>query len=58
MAGVGQKKVTDNEMSKTDKNQKLKKAAELLRFALSTDDEEVIKSIIESVAEMLEEEID
>jgi tRNA A37 N6-isopentenylltransferase MiaA len=48
----------DNEMSKTDKNQMLKKAAQLLRFALSTNDEELIKSIVESVAEMLEEEID
>lgn len=54
----GPKKVMDNEMSKTDKNQMLKKAAQLLRFALSTNDEELIKSIVESVAEMLEEEID
>lgn len=45
-------------MPSTDKNQKLKKAAELLRFALTVDDDELIKSIIESVAEMLEEEID
>ncbi len=45
-------------MSNADKNQRLKKAAELLRFALSTGDEELIKSIVESVIEMLEEEID
>lgn len=45
-------------MTKLDRNQTLKKAAELLRFVLTTDDAELIKSIIESVAEMLEEEID
>lgn len=46
-------------MAKTDdKNQVMKKAAELLRFALTTNDEEMIKSIVESVAEMLEDEID
>jgi len=45
-------------MAKTDRNQLLKKAVELLRFALSTNDEEMIKSIVESVAEMLEEQID
>jgi len=47
----------DNKNSKTDRNQKLKKAVELLRFVLTTQDEELIKSIVESVAEMLEEEI-
>lgn len=49
----------DKQMPKTDdKNQVMKKAAELLRFSLTTNDEEMIKSIVESVAEMLEDEID
>jgi hypothetical protein len=45
-------------MSKPDRNQVLKKAIELLRFSLTTDDEEMIRSTVESVVEMLEEEID
>jgi hypothetical protein len=40
----------------SSKNDKLKKAISLLRFILTVDDEEVIKSTIESIIEMLEEE--
>jgi len=57
MVAVGLRTIMDNKNSKTDRNQKLKKAVELLRFVLTTQDEELIKSIVESVAEMLEEEI-
>lgn len=40
-----------------DKNQKLQQIIDLLKFALSLDDEEIMKSTIESVIELLEEEI-
>ena len=40
-----------------DKNEKLEHVIELLRFVLSLDDEEIIKSTVESVIEILEEEI-
>lgn len=36
---------------------KIKQAIELLKFVLTLDDEEIIKSSIESVIEILEEEI-
>lgn len=36
---------------------KLEQVIELLKFALSLDDEEIIKSTVESVIEILEEEI-
>lgn len=36
---------------------KLKQILELLKFALTLDDEEIMKSTIESVVELLEEEI-
>lgn len=43
---------------KGDKNQKLQQVVDLLRFLLTLDDdEEIIKSTIESVIEVLEEEI-
>lgn len=46
---------------KTDENRELKtklgQAAGLLKFVLSTDDAELTKVTIESVIEMLEEEI-
>lgn len=35
----------------------LEQVVELLKFALSLDDEEIMKSTIESVIEVLEEEI-
>lgn len=37
------------------KNEKLKQVIEILRFILTIDDEEIIKSSIESVIEILEE---
>jgi len=40
----------------SSKNDKLKKIISLLRFILTVEDEEVIKSTIESIIEMLEEE--
>jgi hypothetical protein len=39
------------------KNIKLRKVVELLKFVLTLDDEEIVKSTIESVIEVLEEEI-
>jgi len=46
-------------MSKTsdrdEKNYKLQQIIELLKFSLSLDDDEIIKSTIESVVEQLEE---
>jgi hypothetical protein len=41
----------------SDKNFKLKKIVKILKFLLTIDDEEVTKSSIESIIEMLEEEI-
>lgn len=45
--------------NKSDKNKKhkLKQVIDLLKFSLSLDDEEIVKSTIESVIEILEEEI-
>jgi hypothetical protein len=40
-----------------DAKQKLEQAVRLLKFVLSTEDEEIIKFTIESVIELLEEEI-
>jgi len=37
---------------------KLERVIELLKFALSLDDEEIMKSTVESVIEILQEEID
>jgi len=59
-AGAGQKKDTSNVMGNkkdgSDKH-KLEQVVELLKFALTLDDEEIIKSTVESVIEILEEEI-
>jgi hypothetical protein len=49
--------IMSNKKDNTDKS-KLEHVVELLKFALSLDDEEIIKSTIESVIEILEEEID
>lgn len=62
MAVVGQKKVIVNAMPKKSKSkgndkQKLIQVVELLKFVQTLDDEEIIKSTIESVIELLEEEI-
>lgn len=42
---------------KSDTNYKLKQIIELLKFALTLDDEELLKSTVESVIESLEEEM-
>ncbi len=44
-------------LKKTDKKQNLNKVVELLKFSLSLNDEEIMKSTIESVIEILEEEL-
>jgi len=43
--------------TKSSKNTKIKKTIKILKFLLTIDDMEVIKSSIESIIEMLEEEI-
>lgn len=40
-----------------DKDDKIKRAIKMLKFILTVDDEEITKSSIESVIEILEEEI-
>jgi hypothetical protein len=62
MARVGQKIIIVDIMSKKsnkeNRSQKLQQIVELLRFVLTLeDDEEIVKSTIESVIEILEEEI-
>ncbi len=42
---------------KKDKNKKLKQILELLKYSLSINDDEITRTTIESVIEMLEEEI-
>lgn len=63
MGQGGPRIITVNVMSKKSKNtddikQKLQQVTELLKFVLTLDDDEIIKSTIESVIEQLEEEID
>lgn len=41
----------------TSKDENIKKALKLLKFLLTIDDVEVIKSSLEAIVEMLEEEI-
>lgn len=61
---VGGPKITTVEiMPRKPKNtderkQKLIQVVELLKFSLTVDDEEILKSTIESIIEVLEEEID
>jgi hypothetical protein len=59
MVGAGLKKATVNIMKNKGDNDKhkLEHIIELLKFALSLDDEEIMKSTVESVIEILEEEI-
>jgi hypothetical protein len=45
-------------MASSPKNSKLKQIIEILKFVLTVEDEEIIKSSIESIIEILEEEID
>lgn len=59
MAQAGPKIDIVNAMTKKNKNdlqQKILHVVELLKFALSLNDEEIIKSTVESVIEILEEE--
>lgn len=50
--------MTKNKMSNAkDKNEKIKNIIKLLRFSLSIDDKEILKSSIEAIIELLEEEI-
>lgn len=49
--------VMTNKNGDDSTNQKLEHVIELLKFVLSLDDEEIIKSTVESVIEILEEEI-
>jgi len=46
-----------SDKDKGDRDHKLEQVIDLLKFALSLDDEEIIKSTVESVIEILEEEI-
>ena len=41
----------------SESNQKLQQAIDLLKFVLPLNDEELIKSVVESVIEILEEEV-
>jgi len=54
---VGRRKATNNIMeTQSVKNQKIQQIIKLLKFILTIDDLEIIKSTIESVTEILEEE--
>lgn len=62
MVRVGQEITTVNIMSKKSKSndngkERLKQVLELLKFVQTLDDEEIMKSTIESIVELLEEEI-
>jgi hypothetical protein len=58
MGVVGPKTTIANMKNKGDSDKhKLEHVIELLKFALSLDDEEIMKSTVESVIEILEEEI-
>lgn len=59
---VGQKTIIVDVMpkkSKSDdsKKEKLKQILELLKFVLTLDDEELVKSTVESIIDLLEDEI-
>lgn len=43
--------------TKVNKNQKIQQIIDLLKFVLTLDDEEIVKSTVESVIESLEEMI-
>lgn len=60
MAAVGPKIIIADIMTNKNNNDhkdKLRHIAELLKFALSLGDEEILKSTVESAIELLEEEI-
>lgn len=46
---------SDMMANKGNKQQKIQQVIDLLKFVLSLDDEEIIKSTVESVVEILEE---
>ena len=46
-----------NKSKKSETKQKLQQSVNLLKFVLDLDDEEIIHSTIESIIELLEEEI-
>jgi len=58
---VGQETIIVEAMTKKNdkgnRKQKIQQIVELLKFVLTLNDEEIIKSTIESVIELLEEEI-
>jgi len=56
MEAVG-RKIDIRNMSNDKDNHQLKQVIELLIFALSLDDNEIIRSTVESVIEILQEEI-
>ena len=49
--------MTKKSKGEDPRKQKLKQVLELLKFVQTLDDEEIMKSTIESVIELLEEEI-
>jgi len=50
--------MTKKSKSGNVQKQKLIQVVELLKFVLTLDDEEIVKSTVESIIELLEEEID
>ncbi len=57
MGSIKLANIMPKKSSKNDKH-KPQLVVELLKFSLTLDDEEIIKSTVESVIEILEEEID
>ena len=55
MEAAGLKIIIANMDIKYDKNRELQRIVEMLKFLLTIDDEEIIKSTIESIIEMLED---
>lgn len=53
----GQKIIIADMDIKYDKHRELQRVVEMLKFILTVDDEEIVKSTIESVIETLEEQI-
>jgi hypothetical protein len=61
LEAVGPKTITANMTNKNDKSgsdkHKLEQIVELLKFALALEDQEIIKSTVESIIDLLEDEI-
>ena len=51
------RKAMTKKSDKGNRRQKLQQIVELLKFVLTLNDEEILKSTVESVIELLEEEI-